>query len=143
MKLDYMRVIGDKEMFSRQPAEVYSTPLGGAVLVRKNSLTAQALKRWSTSSIDAAACLQPEMLQTVHPGLKAELLYSQGLQVEAVAFLHASKRARDYILALVHVRRYDGESGHKLDEFQSLTRSISAAAECFDILEELGLEGQR
>ena len=147
MEIDYIRIIGADEFEHRAPewlvktpkSDVMLTPLGGAVLVRLGSLTARTLQSWSTSNIDGNACLQPELLQTVHPGLKAELLYSVGMYAEAQALLESSKRGRDYALALVGVQHYGEWRAAELREFQALARSIAALAKCLSVLEELGI----
>lgn len=138
-EIDYIRILGIEEFNHRSPENVMCTPLGGAVLVRRGSLTAKVLKQWSTSNIDAGACLQPEMMSTVHPGLKAELLYSTGMHAEAQGLLESSKRARHYALALVGVQHYGTWRVAELDEFRNLTRSINAAEACMDVLDELGI----
>ena len=145
--VDYIRILGSAEFDHRAPewlvhtpkSDVMLTPLGGAVLVRLGSMTAQTLQRWSTSSIDGNACLQPEALPTVHPGLKSEVLYSVGMHAEAQLLLESSKRARDYALALVGVQHYGAWRAAEFREFQTLARSINAAEACFDILAELGI----
>ena len=145
--VDYIRILGSAEFDHRAPewlvhtpkSDVMLTPLGGAVLVRLGSMTAQTLQRWSTSSINAGACLQPELLQTVHPGLKAEVLYSVGMHAEAHLVLESSKRSRDYAVALVGVQHNGAWRAAELSEFQSLARSINAKSACLDVLVELGI----
>ena len=141
-EIDYIRVIGAEE-FRHRHEDVMITPLGGAVLIRRNSSTAWSLFHWSTGSIDGNACLQPEAMPTVHPGLKAEVLYSVGMYAEARGLLESSKRALDYALALVGVHPYGEWRVAELQEFQTLARSIAAAMACLSVLEEFGLTTPR
>lgn len=150
VQIDYLRVVSVAEWCSRYDARGGRTrypglsPLGGCIVARRGTATIRLLCNLYTRDYDPAACLQPELLQTVHPGLKAEFMYSDIYKKEALMLLNSSKRARDYIAALEplpmdYLPPYREWRGDDLLEMQALTRAIAATAECLAVLNELGL----
>lgn len=151
LPFDFLRVVTLEEWSSRHKARggraLYPglSPLGGCVVARRGTATLRLLCSLYTRGFDPAACLQPELLPTIHPGLKAEFLFSDVYKPQALALLKVNKRARDYIASLQSLPREDlprhwDWRGDELLELQSVTRSISAAAQCFDVLAELGIK---
>lgn len=147
VKTDYVRVITKAELHASElhPGEqALQTPLCGGIIAVSGSVTYSLLCQYLDNPGKAAHRVSQEPLLEVPAGLKAEMLYYVADSAAAYRILESSKLAREYILALSYigwdgVYEDDEDDMNDLENFQEIVRVMHAKAECFSVLDELGL----